>query len=352
MTVKTTKAIKVPKRPKEIVLGHLFEDADLYQLIYGQEELLRSIDAFGTSLILDQIMASCHESSKKKLSVLELMSGHYSRHLPLLRQAFPFLGEYYTNDVVKAPRKQKGVAGCVVGDIASPKFGQDFARVVGKRVDVVAALYHSSGNMMNPADGWRPLNRREMITVFRNVRDALVRDNGAFILDLCPGGPISGLEELVGPKSKEGVQECSLYVPDRHPILKRFGLPDYNVGAQIHYRSYPFFDRVRSHSADVLTKIKLVVGADHEDDADSVIATWEITNPFTQRLWGESELCEIAEDAGFDPDLIQFQSEEWGSNASEGQYTFEFEPLQRFQEARPDLPKPENLMARKMVFMT
>lgn len=266
----------------EMRINHLYDFYELYSSLYSREYSWKASEARGmgfamshTAIRSKKLLAQgkpALDFEKDGFDVMEIFSGKGEHHMHLKLPGALKLNSYQHNDL------RDHSADC-------PNFTQ------GNSMDVkfegrnfISALFYSMSSLH---DEHGSHDRKYMVQLFKNMYDNLP-EGGAFYADFCSGGYALSLS--VDETDTDDFTEVD--IDSDSPLRVALDIP-YHVTCKIQYKKRSVYNRTTATNSDFfITPISIIAGS-------RTIAEVYVQEPMTQRYYSETELLDIAKDAGF-----------------------------------------------------
>jgi SAM-dependent methyltransferase len=277
---------------KTFEFEHIYSSNGLYRLFYGGLPMDKHLEAWTAVRTVEEFVHhGNYPVPKEGFQFLEIMSGAGSQHEGYFRQHATFpIKSYYKNEL----RKYGGMVfpDVMIGDAESLKTDITF--------DMIFAFFYPLPQIMD--NNWNH-SRPKMQRVFSNMA-RLLKTGGGFYFDIAPDGYRIGFEDLIDYHESECMQE--LVIPYQHPLRDELGLKSHSYVYVNVDREFTY-DRIGCCAVTKFDEMQF-----YEDGKLAV--TVDVERPWTQRFWSETEIIDIAKEAGF-IDFMFFRSEDQADEA-------------------------------------
>lgn len=305
---------------KKYNYNHIFDCYPVYVMLYGSHPVDKHTEAMCATVITEAWLDGYNKRGwKDGIDVLEILSG-ISEHEPYYRQHATFsINTYYNNDLRSHPESEERKI--IVGDACTTEFPE---------VDIIFAHYYAAAQIMDD----KALHTRDkMLELYENMYHTL-NENGAFVMDFADDGQRTALEDLID--RDESGDRFEIYYG--HPLREFLGLPATSGKYHIRAKTKLTYDRVNCRTIESFDKVE--VHSNRMERGGTLIAEFNFKLPFTQRYWTESELVDIAKEAGFTKFMF------WHEDMDEESNFIYLPEQQRSVDWAKD---PVKLMANKLV---
>lgn len=259
-------------------VDHIYHDYNLYAATYSRTPSYKLGEALGALFVMNELQ-NISPKDFSSFRVLEILAGQSEHKQFLFDHANVHVQDYKYLDSEGDPSQ-----GVIKGDVLTTDLKvYDFNFIIG--------YFFSASSVMDLNGDHRSVHARSVLwTLFENMYRSLP-EVGAFVLDFA----VNGYENALN--ATKGTEEETFPVPFFHGLRKEYGIPPHGKCEVILNRK-AVYDRMTSTVTDYFTKPVLI------QYAGETVARVHVKEAMSQRYFSETELVDIALDAGFTKLLI------------------------------------------------
>lgn len=269
-------------------IEHIYDDYNLYSATYSRNPSYKMGEALGALFTMHELQRR-DPVAFKSFNVLEILGGHSEhQHYMNMFKGDLDIANYKFLDAVP------GASDVIVGDVLYTKFSDMFS------ANFAVGFFFSASSVMDLRGTHRSLHARSvLLALYKNIYENLPAA-GAFMLDFVNNGYENALFATESTEDEEF--EVSFF----HPLRKEYGIPPWGA-CMVKMTRKVNYDRLTGMNMDYFTVPATI---EHEG---KVYGRITIKQPMTQRYFSETELIDIALDAGFD-NVMMLQTDYKGND--------------------------------------
>lgn len=252
---------------------HIYHDYNLYAATYSRCPSYKMGEALGALFTMHELQRLSPDGFPS-FTVLEILAGrseHYS-YMKQFSQGLDIRG-YHT---LESEGSGTGLKGDVLSYSIDPHLNINF----------IIGFFFSASSVLDLDERHRSIHARSVVAqLFKNMY-ANLPDVGAFVLDYANNGYNNALMATKGADSEE------FEVPFYHGLRADYGLPPAGK-CVVKMTRNSVYDRLTGMNSDHFTKPL------HIEYEGEVVGKVTVELPMTQRYFAETELVDMAQDAGF-----------------------------------------------------
>lgn len=267
---------------------HIYHDYNLYAATYSRSPSYKLGEALGALFVMNELK-NIDPKSFSSFSVLEILAGQSEHKQYMFDHANSdvHISEYSYLDSEGDPAQ-----GVIKGDVLTTNLkDNNFNFIIG--------YFFSASSVMDLTGAHRSAHARSVVAkLFENMYNNLP-EVGAFVLDFAENGYENSLY------ATKGTEEETFDVPFYHALRQEYDIPAHGKCEVVVHRKATY-DRRTSTVTDEFTKPVLI------KYAGETVARVHVKQAMTQRYFSETELSDMAIDAGFTK--LMFLQNEYSEN--------------------------------------
>jgi len=260
---------------------HIYHDYNLYAATYSRTPSYKLGEALSVLFTMNELK---HLDPKRfnSCSVLEILAGR-SEHRKFINDYANVKIESYRYLDSDGSADDRAV-------VRSDALSVDL-KALNIDVNFIVGFFFSASSVMDLNGSHRSVHARSVVAqLFKNMYDNLP-DVGAFSLDFAVNGYENGLY------ATKGTEEETFPVPFFHALRAEYGLPAHGT-CEVVLNRKAVYDRLTSTVTDSFTKPVLI------NYNGETVGRVHVKEAMSQRYFSESELTDMALDAGFSKILL------------------------------------------------